>query len=245
MSHTRLISVFTLSLVVILGSSPAAFSGVLDRLFRRKPADGTASVQAEAPATVSPLRKFGFVSHSLDGGQEEISGPGTCDSCQDCGPDDDCQECRWRCGHCKTFKCLWNRHIRRKHPIRSCYPVHPPYWTPHYGYYRTCWRRMGEGNSRLDRLPTVWQQVLKNSKGVYLLTCPKTKEQHVGSATAEQDYIQTGHGGNVALKSRDPSDYQASILEVAGTASTTDEIIGMEVQWKSKLQSREMGLNKN
>jgi len=146
MSHTRLISVFTLSLVVILGSSPAAFSGVLDRLFRRKPADGTASVQAEAPATVSPLRKFGFVSHSLDGGQEEISGPGTCDSCQDCGPDDDCQECRWRCGHCKTFKCLWNRHIRRKHPIRSCYPVHPPYWTPHYGYYRTCWRRMGEGN---------------------------------------------------------------------------------------------------
>ena len=32
-----------------------------------------------------------------------------------------------------------------------------------------------------------------------------------------QDYIQTGHGGNLGLKSRDPSDYQISILEVAGT----------------------------
>ena len=85
-----------------------------------------------------------------------------------------------------------------------------------------------------------------------MLTCPKTKEQYVGSATGEkgfwgrwQDYIQTGHGGNVALKSRDPSDYQVSILEVAGTVATTDDIIQRETQWKSKLQSREMGLNKN
>ena len=54
-----------------------------------------------------------------------------------------------------------------------------------------------------------------------------------------------GHGGNVALKSRDPADYQVSILEVAGTAATTDDVIKMEVQWKSKLQSREMGLNRN
>ncbi len=106
--------------------------------------------------------------------------------------------------------------------------------------------------SKLDALPPGWKAALRASKGIYLLTCPKTKEQYVGSATGEhgfwgrwQDYVQTGHGGNVALKSRDPSDYQVSILEVAGTASTTDEIIGMEVLWKSKLQSREMGLNRN
>jgi hypothetical protein len=49
----------------------------------------------------------------------------------------------------------------------------------------------------------------------------------------------------VALKSRDASDYQVSILEVAGTASTPDDIIKMEIRWKSKLQSREMGLNRN
>jgi hypothetical protein len=85
-----------------------------------------------------------------------------------------------------------------------------------------------------------------------LLTCPKTKEQYVGSATGEegfwgrwQDYIQSGHGGNVGLKSRAPSDYQVSILEVAGTSATPDEIKTMEGRWQSKLQSREMGLNRN
>lgn len=106
--------------------------------------------------------------------------------------------------------------------------------------------------SRLDKLPKSWIAVLQSSKGIYLLTCPKTKEQYVGSATGEegfwrrwQDYIQTGHGGDVALKSRDPSDYRVSILEVAGTASTMDDIIKMERRWKSKLQSQEMGLNRN
>lgn len=109
-----------------------------------------------------------------------------------------------------------------------------------------------ESLSRLDKLPKGWIAVLQFSRGIYLLTCPRTKEQYVGKATGEggfwrrwQDYIQTGHGGDLALKSRDPSDYQVSILEVAGTASTMGDIIKMERRWKSKLQSREMGLNRN
>ena len=106
--------------------------------------------------------------------------------------------------------------------------------------------------SRLDRLPPGWIAALKSSRGIYLLTCPKTKEQYVGMADGHdgfwgrwQNYVQTGHGGNVALKSRDPSDYQVSILEVAGTATTSEEIFAMESRWKAKLQSREMGLNRN
>lgn len=106
--------------------------------------------------------------------------------------------------------------------------------------------------SRLDKLATSWIEVLRSTKGVYLLTCPRTKEQYVGAATAAagfwhrwQEYAQTGHGGNVALKSRDPSDYQVSILEVAGTSATDDDIISMEQRWKAKLQSGEMGLNRN
>jgi hypothetical protein len=106
--------------------------------------------------------------------------------------------------------------------------------------------------SRLAKLPKDWVAVLRSSKGVYLLTCRKTKEQYVGSASGEdgfwgrwQDYVQTGHGGNVALMSREPSDYQVSVLEVAGTASTIDDIVRMETHWKTKLQTREMGLNGN
>jgi len=106
--------------------------------------------------------------------------------------------------------------------------------------------------SKLDRVPKGWITALQFSRGVYLLTCPKTREQYVGSAYGAegfwqrwQCYVQTGHGGNIALKSRDPSDYQVSILEVAGSASTSDEIIAMEQRWKAKLQSKEMGLNRN
>lgn len=106
--------------------------------------------------------------------------------------------------------------------------------------------------SKLNTLAAAWIEVLRASKGVYVLTCPRTKEQYVGSATGAggfwqrwHDYVQSGHGGNVALKSRDPSDYQVSILEVAGTAATEEEILSKEQQWKRKLQTREMGLTRN
>lgn len=106
--------------------------------------------------------------------------------------------------------------------------------------------------SQIDALPKGWADALQACRGVYLLTCPRTKEQYVGSAAGAngflgrwQEYAITGHGGNIALKSRDPSDYQVSILEVAGSAATVDEIIRMEQRWKAKLQSTEMGLNRN
>jgi hypothetical protein len=106
--------------------------------------------------------------------------------------------------------------------------------------------------SKLDKLPKSWEGVLRSSQGVYLLTCPRTKEHYVGSATGAagffgrwQEYMETGHGSNVGLKSREPSDYQVSILEVAGSSATADDILKMEGRWQTKLQSREMGLNRN
>ena len=106
--------------------------------------------------------------------------------------------------------------------------------------------------SRLPKLPTTWIATLQSAQGVYLLTCPKTREQYVGSATGADglwgrwmNYFHTGHGGNVALKSRDPSDYQVSILEVAGSSANADDVRDMEGRWQLKLQSQEMGLNRN
>ncbi len=106
--------------------------------------------------------------------------------------------------------------------------------------------------SALSTLPTSWASVLSASRGVYLLTCPRTREQYVGSATGHLgflgrwlSYASDGNGGNVGLRSRDPSDYQVSILEVAGSHATTDDILDLESLWKKKLQSREMGLNRN
>ncbi len=106
--------------------------------------------------------------------------------------------------------------------------------------------------SKVEGLPKTWSENLKHATGVYLLTCPRTKEQYVGSASGGKgfwhrwmEYVMNNHGGNVALKSREYSDYQVSILEVAGSASSTDDILKREGRWKRKLQSCEMGLNRN
>jgi hypothetical protein len=106
--------------------------------------------------------------------------------------------------------------------------------------------------SQIGKLPNRWIDALRAARGIYILTCPKTKEQYVGSADGEagfwgrwMQYFRTGHGGNVALKSRDPSDYQVAILEVAGSAADHEQILEMEGRWQLKLQSREMGLNRN
>ena len=106
--------------------------------------------------------------------------------------------------------------------------------------------------SAVPTLPSRWAEFLRQGKGIYLLTCPRTKEQYVGKADGADGfwgrwitYATTGDGGNVRLKSRERSDYQVSILEVAGSAATSDEILRMEMRWKAKLQTREMGLNGN
>jgi hypothetical protein len=106
--------------------------------------------------------------------------------------------------------------------------------------------------SAVDTLPQSWLVALASTRGIYLLTCPRTKEQYVGSATGAmgfvgrwRDYALSGHGGNIALKGRDASDYQISILETVGSSATEAEVSGLETRWKNKLQSREMGLNRN
>lgn len=106
--------------------------------------------------------------------------------------------------------------------------------------------------SAIETLPGTWLSALQAAKGIYLLTCPNTKEQYVGSATGDGGflarwlaYVHGGHGGNVGLKSRDSSDYQVSILEVSGSAAAEKDVLAAEQLWKAKLQSREMGLNRN
>jgi hypothetical protein len=106
--------------------------------------------------------------------------------------------------------------------------------------------------SEIEAMPISWKEVLTASRGVYLLACPKTREHYVGSACGEdgflgrwRDYVANNHGGNAGLRSRDPTDLQVSILEVAGSASTTNEILALEASWKAKLLSRTIGLNRN
>jgi hypothetical protein len=42
--------------------------------------------------------------------------------------------------------------------------------------------------SRLGKLPRGWIETLRAARGVYLLTCPRTKEQYIGSADGEDGF---------------------------------------------------------
>lgn len=106
--------------------------------------------------------------------------------------------------------------------------------------------------SEIEGLPSTWISALQVARGVYLLTSVRTREQYVGSATGAdgffgrwKNYAEDGHGGNIGLKSSEPSDYEISILEVSGSAVSQEEIVAAEQVWKQKLRSREMGLNRN
>lgn len=107
--------------------------------------------------------------------------------------------------------------------------------------------------SNIMQLPVPWLNQLSEARGVYVLTCPKTGEWYIGSASSDdggfrgrwEQYARDGHGGNVILKSRERSDYQVAILEVAGSSAGREDVLAMEEQWKLKLQARAMGLNAN
>jgi len=106
--------------------------------------------------------------------------------------------------------------------------------------------------SKVPALPASWCVPLSATKGVYLLACPDTGVQYVGSATGEEgflgrwmEYAKTGHGGNIGLRTIDTTRFTCSILEVAGSGQTTDDIVRREIAWKEKLLSRTLGLNRN
>lgn len=102
-------------------------------------------------------------------------------------------------------------------------------------------------------LPSGWQQVLRSVKGIYLLVDVENGQQYVGSAKGADsllgrwmDYATDGHGGNLGLKEVGRSGrrtYQVSVLEVVDENTPDETIEQAESFWKSKLLSREFGLN--
>lgn len=109
--------------------------------------------------------------------------------------------------------------------------------------------------TRLDALaavPRSWREALSSVAGVYLLTHPETGKLYVGSACGEnglwgrwEDYVASGHGGNKRMRDLPAANYHVTVLEVAASSATTDDLLHMEAVWKSKLQTRTLGLNAN
>jgi hypothetical protein len=113
---------------------------------------------------------------------------------------------------------------------------------PAFPRYVDLHRRLGD----LSNIYPSWQKQLAAARGVYLLTFDDGT-QYVGSATGQEgfwkrweDYLSSGHGGNVVLlrDERDARTAMVSILEVSGSADTYNEIIGREMRWQEKLGTR-------
>ncbi len=104
-----------------------------------------------------------------------------------------------------------------------------------------------------------WKGALSNVSGVYLITDTHTGKLYVGSATGEggiwqrwSEYAENGHGGNrdlIELLKENGHEYcnnfQYSILEIADTHSSINDVLGRESYWKDILCSRQHGYNAN
>lgn len=104
-----------------------------------------------------------------------------------------------------------------------------------------------------------WKGALSNVSGVYLITDKNTGKLYVGSATGDggiwqrwSEYAENGHGGNkelVALLkdkgSKYSNNFQYSILEIADTHTSANDVLNRESYWKDALCSRLYGYNAN
>lgn len=104
-----------------------------------------------------------------------------------------------------------------------------------------------------------WRTALSSVAGVYLISDSKTGKLYVGSATGEggiwarwSAYAATGHGENAELRKllaiEGPgraSSFQYSVLEIADTHASSEDVLLRESHWKNVLLSRSHGLNAN
>ncbi|MBY8029910.1 GIY-YIG nuclease family protein [Vibrio fluvialis] len=126
------------------------------------------------------------------------------------------------------------------------------------GYQHTCLSR-----ANLDIIvkqeTNDWKTALSGVSGIYLITDLSTGKHYVGSATGSggiwqrwSDYSYSGHGGNLMLRNliseygfEYVNNFQYSILEIADTHTTKEDILQREGYWKTVLATRQFGLNNN
>lgn len=97
-----------------------------------------------------------------------------------------------------------------------------------------------------------WRTALSSVVGTYLITDTRDGRHYVGKADGAENvrqrwsaYATNGHGGNVELRGLDPSTFRLSLLRVFDPATPTHEIDAAERHFKTALDSRKHGLNRN
>lgn len=97
-----------------------------------------------------------------------------------------------------------------------------------------------------------WRTALSSVFGIYLITDTRDGRHYVGKADGEESirqrwhaYATNGHGGNVELKTLDPSSFRFSLLRVFDPSTPRADINAAESHFKVALDSVRHGLNRN
>ncbi|MBK0419139.1 GIY-YIG nuclease family protein [Leucobacter sp. CSA1] len=97
-----------------------------------------------------------------------------------------------------------------------------------------------------------WRTALSSVMGVYLITDTRDGRQYVGKADGAESirqrwnvYAANGHGGNVELRSLNPASFRFSLLRVFDPATPASVIDAAESHFKTALDTRRHGLNRN
>ena len=102
-----------------------------------------------------------------------------------------------------------------------------------------------------------WHGALANIKGVYLITDTTTGRHYVGKASGQSGiwqrwcaYAENGHGGTKELRAllkqmgdAHMAHFQYSILEIADSHASDEDILARESYWMKALRTRQHGLN--
>lgn len=108
-----------------------------------------------------------------------------------------------------------------------------------------------------DQKIASWHGALANIKGIYLVTDTATGKHYVGKASGKTgiwqrwcSYAKNGHGGNKELKAvlkrkgaKYMAHFQYSVLEIADTHASDNDILERETYWMNALKSRTFGMN--
>jgi hypothetical protein len=94
-------------------------------------------------------------------------------------------------------------------------------------------------------LPESWKSKLREWRGVYLIFDRSDGRGYVGSAYGKHNMLQRwksyagrGDGGNKKLRTRNPTDFRFSILELVSPAMKQDYVIRREENRKIRLRTR-------
>lgn len=115
------------------------------------------------------------------------------------------------------------------------------------------WDRIDLTWDELAVLPTRWQAILSQWRGVYFIFDEADGKGYVGSAYGGENllgrwrnYAASGHGGNRLLRQHNPKSFRFTILQRVSPDMDADDVIRLESSWKDRLHTRAPhGLNDN